>query len=176
MFRSRIFESLESRVLLATHNPATAAAFTTALNSAQLGDTIILNAGTTYTGWFTLPNKTTGSGWITIRSSAIASLPAEGVRVGPGDAANMPKIVSQGSNVAAISTAASAHHYKLIGLEIIGPASNAELWNLVELGSTGSAQDTLEEVPHHIVIDRSIIRAHSTTQLLKAGVDLNNAS
>jgi hypothetical protein len=170
-----MIEPLEPRLLLATFNPASAAALTTALNSAQLGDTIILAAGTTYTGWFTLPNKTSGSGWITIQSSALGALP-EGVRVGPGDAANMPKIVSAGSNTAAITTAASAHHYKLVGLEVIGPASNADLWQLVELGTSGIAQDTVGEVPHHIVIDRSIIRASSTTQHLARGIAMNSAS
>src|SRR5687768_6120449 len=81
--RQSLIERLESRWLLATFNPATAAEFTTALNNSQLGDTIVLQAGTTYTGWFNLPNKTTGSGWITIQSSNLASLPAAGVRVTP---------------------------------------------------------------------------------------------
>src|SRR4051812_27129618 len=45
----------------------------TAINSAQLGDTIVLASGATFTGNFTLPNKTTGTGWITIRSSAADS-------------------------------------------------------------------------------------------------------
>jgi hypothetical protein len=160
----------------AVFEPVTAAAFQQALNAAQLGDTIILQAGTTYTGWFTLPNKTTGSGWITIRSSAMDALPAEGVRVGPSDAANMPKVVSQGGNTAAIRTAAAAHHYRLIGLEIIAPADNANLWNLIELGTTGSAQNTLASVPHDIVIDRSIIRANSATQRVARGISLNSAS
>ena len=63
--------------MAATHNPANSAALTTLLNGStlQLGDTIVLNAGTVYEGTFTLPNKTTGSGYITIRSSAHASLP-----------------------------------------------------------------------------------------------------
>ena len=66
-----------------------------ALDQAQLGDTIVLEAGATFTGSVQLPNKTTGSGWIYVVSSKLASLPAAGQRVGPNDAVNMPKIVSQ---------------------------------------------------------------------------------
>ena len=52
-----------------------------AINDAQLGDTIVLAAGATFSGNFTLPNKTTGSGWITIRTSTPeAELPAPGTR------------------------------------------------------------------------------------------------
>src|SRR6266540_7161038 len=43
--------------------------FQPAINQAQPGDIIKLNAGATYTGNFTLPAKS-GSGWIVIRSSA----------------------------------------------------------------------------------------------------------
>src|SRR5438552_18272649 len=90
--RLNLLEQLEARFLLTTYNPTDAAGFTSALSSAQLGDTIILNAGTTYKGSFKLPNKTTGSGWITIQSSNLASLPAAGVRVTPADAVNMPHL------------------------------------------------------------------------------------
>src|SRR4051812_37822941 len=79
--RVSLVEPLETRTLLTTFPPSPATAFQSAINSSQLGDTIVLQAGTTYTGWFTLPNKTTGSGWVTITSSALASLPAAGVRV-----------------------------------------------------------------------------------------------
>src|SRR3954452_19293230 len=60
----------------------------------QLGDTILLTAGNTFTGSFTLRNINTGSGWITIQSSALASLPGPDVRVAPSNAINMPKIAA----------------------------------------------------------------------------------
>ncbi len=56
----------------------------TAINNAQPGDTIVLQAGATFTGTFTLPNKGTSTQWIYIRSSAYLSLPAPGNRVYPG--------------------------------------------------------------------------------------------
>src|SRR5262249_2077780 len=43
-----------------------------AINQAQFGDVITLQAGATFTGNFTLPNKSSGGqtpGWITIRTS-----------------------------------------------------------------------------------------------------------
>src|ERR1700751_3366821 len=48
------------------------------LDRAQPGDTIVLEAGATFTGPFTLPNKTSGSGWIYVVSSKLQSLPAPG--------------------------------------------------------------------------------------------------
>src|SRR6267378_7524586 len=69
----------------------------TAINNAVPGDTIVLQAGATFTGPFTLPNKV-GSGWIYIQSSAYASLPPPGSRVSIADATNMPKIVGTTAN------------------------------------------------------------------------------
>src|SRR5271166_5971965 len=67
----------------------TSASFQSALNSANPGDTIVLDAGATYQGNFTLPVKSNPNGaWIYIVSSTLASLPA-GSRVSPTDAANM---------------------------------------------------------------------------------------
>src|SRR6266550_3605382 len=71
--------------------PSDSAAFQTALDNSVLGDVIQLTAGTVYPGPFTLPNKSSGSGWIYIISSALGSLPAPGTRVG-ASSANMPTI------------------------------------------------------------------------------------
>ncbi|HEY1965778.1 MAG TPA: hypothetical protein VGG59_12640, partial [Acidobacteriaceae bacterium] len=66
-----------------------------ALDRAQLGDTIVLEAGATFRGPFKLPNKTAGSGWIYVVSSHLSALPPPGTRVSPSNARNMPKIVSR---------------------------------------------------------------------------------
>src|SRR3569832_193541 len=52
-----------------------------AINAANYGDTIVVKAGDTYTGNFTLPQKN-GTGEIVIQSSSMNDLP-EGVRVKP---------------------------------------------------------------------------------------------
>jgi hypothetical protein len=169
-----LFERLENRQLLSTtFNPADGPALTTALTSAQLGDTIILNAGSTYTGAFTLPVKS-GTGYITIQSSNLASL-ASGVRVGPADAVNMPKIYSKGSNVSAIAAAPGAHSYKLLGLEVIGPADNSALVNLVQLGTTDPTQDTLAEMPYDFVVDRCFMHANFNPGTLVSDQQLRRA-
>src|SRR5436190_13154796 len=48
--------------------------FQAALNAANPGDVIVLQAGATFSGNFILPNKP-GSGWVIIRTSAEAVLP-----------------------------------------------------------------------------------------------------
>src|SRR5437588_12979175 len=65
--------------------------FQAALNNANPGDTIQLAAGASYTGPFTLRNKS-GAGWIYIVSSALSTLPAPGTRVSPAQASAMPKL------------------------------------------------------------------------------------
>ena len=54
-----------------------------ALNKAQPGDEIVLQAGSTYTGNFILPVREGSGKWITIRTSNMAGLPKEGMRVSP---------------------------------------------------------------------------------------------
>ena len=75
-----------------------------AINSAIPGTTIVVQAGATFAGPISLPNKT-GTGWIYIQSSAYSSLPAPGTRVGPTDASNMATItVTTSAGDAAIKT------------------------------------------------------------------------
>src|SRR5262245_29031375 len=66
----------------------------TALNSAQPGQSIVLEAGRVYEGPFRLPRKD-GSDWITIRGNSAQfpmTVPA-GRRVKPADARMMPKLM-----------------------------------------------------------------------------------
>ena len=78
--------------------------FQAALNKAQPGDEIVLQAGATFQGNFILPAKQSSGKWITIRTSNMVALPKEGTRVSPRDATAMPKIVAPNANPA-ISTA-----------------------------------------------------------------------
>ena len=135
----------------------TSSQFQTALNNAQLGDIIQLAAGTNYQGPFTLPNKS-GTGWIYIRSSAEASLPAPGNRVAPAMANLMPKIIA-GSGSSAITTANGAHHFRFIGIEV-RPPTNTFIDNLISLGSGN--ESSLANQPHHIIFDRSYVHGDPT--------------
>ena len=142
-----------------------------ALDAAGRGDEIVLEAGASYVGSFTLPAKP-GSGWIVVRSSAMGSLPGAGQRVSPADGAAMPKIVTAGTT-AAIATAPGASHYRLMGLEITatpGVTLNFGLVRLEDLGATAAA-----ELPSDIILDR--VYVHGQPQLdLKRCVALNSAA
>lgn len=141
-----------------------------ALDTAEMGDILELEAGATFTGNFTLPNKV-GDGWIHIRSSEHRSLPQPGVRAGPSDSALMPKIVTP-NGIPAISAARGAHHYRFIGIEI-RPASSVYVNNLVLLGSGEETSE--EELPHHIILDRSYIHANPQ-EGTRRGIALNGIS
>src|SRR4029079_9914864 len=87
-----------------------------AINNAQMGDTIVLQDGAQYQGTVSLPAKS-GVGWIIIRTSNLAGIAAEGIRVTPSHASAMPR-VSTPNSAPAIATNASAHHYRFVGIEI----------------------------------------------------------
>ena len=154
-------------------NVAAGGNFQSALNAAQPGDVIQLQAGATFSGNFTLPNKS-GTGWIYIQSSALASLPSEGTRVSPAQASLMPKIVSPNS-ASAIVTASAAHHYRFVGIEITTTwtSSSVTLFNLVTLEEPGG-NSALSQVPTDIVFDRCYL--HGTTAgYVRRGIALNSA-
>jgi hypothetical protein len=142
------------------------------LDAARPGDVILLEAGASFVGNFTLPAKA-GPGWIVIRSSTPdANLPAAGTRVTPSFAPTLPKIVSPNTD-AALRTAAGAHHYRLIGVEMTAASSVTQNGCIVHLGD--GAQRSLDQVPHHIILDRTYVHGHATLNL-KCCVGLNSAT
>lgn len=64
-----------------------------ALDAAQLGDTVTLQAGSVFTGNYIASPKT-GSGWITIQTSSAELRARVGTRVSPSDAPQMAAIVA----------------------------------------------------------------------------------
>src|SRR5689334_6575247 len=142
--------------------------FQSALNAAQPGDTIVLDAGAVYAGDFVLPNKS-GTSYITIQSSRVGELP-EGVRVGPAQSALFARLQSGSSAGQVIRTAAGAHHYRFVGVEI-STQTTALTYDLVRFGES---TQTAAEVPHDIVIDRSWIHGLDT-QDVQRGISLNGA-
>jgi hypothetical protein len=141
----------------------------TAINNAQPGDTIVLEAGATFSGSFTLPVKS-GSGWIYIRSSAYASLPPPGTRVSPADAANMPKIVGP-SNVSVIQTASQAHNYRFVGIEF-RPAAGQFITTLIKIGNN---ETSVANLPRDITFDRCYVHGDPTVGG-RRGIAMNGAS
>ena len=145
-----------------THNPTNSSQFQTALNTAALGDVIVLQAGTTYTGPFTLPNKGAGTNWIYVISSALASLPAAGNRVSPSAAANMPKVVVAvtGGGASIFNTVNGTHHYRFVGIEFRPVETSGGGTNsMIQIGNGESVSANL---PHHIIFDRCYIHGNGT--------------
>jgi hypothetical protein len=125
-----------------------------AFDEAQPGDTIRLQAGATFKGTFTLPNKT-GDAFITIRSAASdAELPAPDERINPARYARaLPKIVSNENGQPAIKTEAGAHNFRFIAVEFGATPDGAG--NIIALGA--GTETNLEDTPHHIEFDRVFI-------------------
>jgi hypothetical protein len=155
------------------HNVATFASLQSTLNSAKCGDTILLQAGTTFQGTLVLPAKSCDDNhWIVLRTSAPDSaLPPEGTRLTPcyAGVTSLPgrpsfacsspknvlaKIAFAGTGSGPIVLADGANHYRLVGLEITRSTPKAMVYNLV-INQSGGAND-------HIVIDRSWL--HGTAQ------------
>ncbi len=142
-----------------------------AINQANPGDEIVLQAGATFTGNYTLPNKS-GNGWITIRSSQLASLPPSGTRVNPSMAGQMPKIVAQG-NGTAFNLAAQAHNYRMIGLEITVAPKTSISYGLI---MSGDPSDTnAGDLPNEIIWDRDYVHGSALCHC-KFGAQLNGTN
>src|SRR5215510_13538723 len=144
-----------------------------ALNQAKPGDAITLAAGASFTGNFSLPNKS-GSGqseWIVVRSStADSNLPPPGTRVTPSYSNVLPKIVSPNSEPA-IKASSGAHHYRFIGLEI-GHKAGSRIYDIVDFDG---GQTSLSQVPHDLIVDRCYIHGNPS-DASRRGVALNSAS
>src|SRR5205085_10151181 len=82
-----------------------------AIDAAKPGDTIVLQAGATFTGPFKLRAKG-GTTFITIQSAPSSGLPAAGVRISPAAAPLLAKITSS-TGGAALRTEAGATFWRL---------------------------------------------------------------
>lgn len=142
--------------------------FQTALNSAQLGDTIILQAGATYRGTYTLPNKAAGDGWIYVISSNYSALPPPGTRVGPSDAVNMPLVLA-GPASNALITVAGSNHFRFIGINFESTAG--ALSNLITIGNHDTSPTTL---PNNIIFDRCYVHGTPSAQNIR-GIEMDGA-
>jgi len=141
-----------------------------AINAAQLGDTIIVQTGATYSGAFALPLKN-GTGEIVIQSSRASELP-EGVRISPGQSALFAKLQTTNEDPV-VKTAPGAHHYRLVGIEFSTVNAKVKVYDLIRLGESRHEQKTIDSVPHHLVIDRCYIHGFDA-QDVQRGISLNS--
>jgi hypothetical protein len=143
-----------------------------ALDSAQCGDTIQLQAGATFTGTFRFPALSCDNKhWIIVRTSAPDSaLPAPGHRVTPCYAgvtalpgrplyacATPRKLLAKlvaASVLGPVIFQNGANHYRLIGLEVVRMTGTKSAATLISVERGGIA--------NNIVLDRSWV--HGTAQ------------
>src|SRR5215470_7415155 len=154
----------------ATLNVAAGGDLRAALDKAQPGDTIVLQAGATFTGPFTLPNKTSGSGWIYIVSSNLSDLPPPGTRVSPANASNMPKLLAPKAQ-SAVKTVANSHHFRFVGIEFAPAASATMTYQIVAIGNSDKSPATL---PTHIVFDRCYVHGRAAENH-RRGIEMDGA-
>lgn len=122
-----------------------------AIDSAQGGDTLLLQAGATFRGNFRLRKKAT-HGVIVLRTATPDSQLPQGRRVTPAMRALLARIETPNASPA-ITTEQGASNYRLVGLEVTTTAPY--LYNLVFLD--GAPNASLAAMPENIIIDRSYI-------------------
>jgi hypothetical protein len=147
-----------------------------ALKSAKFGDTIVLQAGATFTGPIILPFKGAGSGtdadYITIRTSELSGISSDGERIKPGlHARAMPKIVAPREKPA-LGTEPRAHHYRFVGVEFLPAANASYTYNVIDLG--GSDYTSTVQFPHHLIFDRCYVHSPGMNRA-RRGFALNSA-
>ena len=122
-----------------------------AIDAAKPGDTIVLQAGATFTGPYRLRAKG-GTSFVTIQSTPNAALPPAGTRITPAAAPMLAKIKSSTAGPA-LRTDVGATYWRVQLLEFL-PGSSSSSANLVEFGGAGVNQSALSAVPQHLEMDR----------------------
>jgi hypothetical protein len=149
-----------------------------ALNAAQRGDEIVIDAGATFTGSFVLPAKTgtSANGWITVRTSALSSLPPLGSRINAAQHASaMPKLVAN-TVAEVLRTQKGASGWRIVGIEMTVIPTLYWVHNgLVLLGDGSTLQTQLSQVPTDLILDRVYIHGQPNVSL-KRCVALNSAN
>ena len=169
--------SLALLVLLMQSTPRAAATLTVpaggdlqaALDVAQPGDTIVLEAGATYIGNFRLPVKD-GNSYIVIRTGGDARrLPPPGTRISPAHAPALAKLKSP-NEFGALSADAGAHHWRVELLEFLANVNGAG-----DIITLGSGSQTEAQMPHSLIFDRVYVHGDLLTGQ-KRGIALNSGA
>ena len=143
----------------------------TALDQARPGDTIVLQAGVTYTGNFVLPAKN-GTRPIFIRTSSDdRRLPDADQRVDTSHADLLPKLKSPNTEPI-LRTAPASSHWYIVTVEFVGNGSNSDM---IALGDGSNAQRDADMLPTDITFDRVLVRG-DPERGQKRGIALNSGS
>jgi hypothetical protein len=143
-----------------------------AIEHARDGDTLLLQAGATYTGNYVLPARADATGIVTIRTENDDGLPADGERISPEAAPHLAKLQSPNSSPA-LATAPRARGWRVALVEI-GPNRDG-VGDIVTLGDGSAAQSRIEDVPSDLTLDRVYIHGDPRVGQ-KRGVALNSGT
>ncbi len=142
---------------------STVASLQPTLDSMRQGDKIVLACGVPFAGNFTVPAKT-GTAWSAITSNCATV--AEGQRMTPALAVNLPKLKSMGAG-AALRFLPGAHHWRVSFVEITADASTStNTWGLVNIGE--GAETSVAQLPGDIILDRVYIHGNTTLDVRRA--------
>jgi hypothetical protein len=163
-----------------------------AIDAANCGDELVLDAGVTWQGNFTLPNKNCSGalngGWVIVRTSGESSMPAQGTRATVSDLPYMATLCSANgepvlANITNSSlTARAAAFYWFEGLEItLCSGADAVFWNAVlfymptgmSMPTGPPEDDTPGGMPHDIVFSHSYIHGVPNTDNMIRGLYLD---
>jgi hypothetical protein len=142
----------------------------TIINVASLGDTIVIDAGASFQGNYTLPNK---YGVMTLTLTTNATLPAADARITPATAAGLPIIRAAAGGLPALATTPGCHDYAIVGLRF--PANPGGFNDIIGLGDGSAAQNSASLVPYNLTLDRLYIYGDPLTGQ-KRGISLHSAS
>ena len=161
-----------------TYTATTCGDVQTHLNSAAAANTTLnhvinVNSSLNCTGAYWTLKSHAGPGWIILRTSAYASLPAAGTRVTVADAANMPSVqYTAGALESAITVETGANYYRIIGIEVLqdstctGCSSPPTNYAFIVTGYGASSLTNTG----HIIIDQCVIRDTDTSHESYRGV------
>jgi hypothetical protein len=157
-----------------------------ALNAAECGDTVELEPGATFTGFFNFPAKNCDNGhWIIVRTGSLdTALPAEGQRLTPcyADVASLPgrpqyacakpqnvlaKLVVSKTGDGPVIFQSGANHYRLLGLEITRSNRISGSPALISVEHKGTAE--------YIVLDRCWLHGTAEDET-RSGISLTGTS
>lgn len=138
-----------------------------ALNAANCGDELVLDAGATFTGEFIVP-ATPCSQQILVRGP-LTGLPP-GVRVQQSQAHLMPTLQTNvdGYGATVLSFADGASNWYFAGINFTAATGITGVWDLIEMGGVATS---LSQLPQHIVFDRVLV--HGNDQMCVRGFDAN---
>lgn len=162
---------------MATFNPTNSAELVSAIAACTFGDTIVLQAGTTYMSpalnGFIFGNKGVGSSFITVTTSNVGALPSKLAayptnysftdpslyRITTAEAAQMPKLVATDGFAAPINFTHGAHHWKFVGVEV----TNDTVFSGTLVGTSTAPETSPSHFAHDLWFERCFIHPQEET-------------